>query len=101
MVGALAPAGMEAHVLVGLLVLRAPVPDPRGVARLAVLVVETDDRGHEGLAVLRHPVARIGVGEDELAVRHDLQIGAGAGDLLAVGGLQAQSAWAYAAAHDV
>jgi hypothetical protein len=76
---------MESHLFVRLLVVLGPVPGARRVAGLAVLIIECDDRRHErftgGL-----PLAQVGVGEHQLAIRDDLQVGAGAGDVLTLGG---------------
>jgi site-specific DNA recombinase len=48
------------------------VPHPRSITRLPALIFESDDRGHEWLALrLRHPVASKSVGEHQLRVWHD------------------------------
>src|SRR5689334_7727619 len=46
LVRALAPALVEAHCLVRFAIGRRPVPDARGVARLAALILEGQDHGH-------------------------------------------------------
>src|SRR3546814_6157673 len=80
LVGDLAPALVEAHLLVRLAILRRPVQRAGGVARLAVPlfvlgILEGDDAGEEGLVGgLPGPV--VGVGADDLLVLTHLEVDA-------------------------
>src|SRR5688500_18388893 len=87
--GANPPAYLEAHRLVRLARFLGPVGDAGGVAGAGALALEGDDRDHEEVALavhsgLRLPAGGQGVGEDDLLVRHHLEIDALAGMLLAV-----------------
>src|SRR5690606_27130920 len=73
--GALRPAGNEPHLLVLRLRLFRPVTRSGGIFCLALAgVLERHLANEEWCAVLRNPAACEGVGEDDLPVRHDLEI---------------------------
>src|ERR1700726_3863842 len=83
LIGALTPSLMEAHLRMGVIVFLGPVAYARGIACFAVLILESNDRRHEGLAT-RDPVAGISIGEHQFLVGHDFQVSSGAGDFLAI-----------------
>ena len=93
LVGADTPALVKANLLMGLTVFPVTMAAAGGVAGLATFIREGEDHGHERLAA-GLPVAGIGIGEDDLLVRHDLQLGAGAGDFLALRALHHHKAGA-------
>src|SRR5580704_19161541 len=75
LVGADAPALVEPHLLVGLAVGHRPVAHARGVSRLAALVLEREDQGHERL-VGWLPRLDVGIGRDEPLIGHNVEIDA-------------------------
>src|ERR1700681_4852330 len=83
LIGALAPALVESHLLVCLAVGDRPVPHSGGVASLTALVLEGQNHSHERL--LRWlPCARIGICEYQPLVRHDIEIDTWARHVVAV-----------------
>src|SRR5262245_26974752 len=84
LVGALAPALVEAHLLVPLAVGDGPMAHAGGVARLAADVLEGEDHRHERL-LGRLPRRGIGVRDDEPLVFDHFEIDAPVGQVLAVG----------------
>src|SRR5688572_5970711 len=85
LVGALAPALVEPHLLVLLAVLDRPMAGARRIARPAVAqVLEGDDRRHERFFGWL-PSRGESVREDEFFVLDDLQVDAGIGVVIAIG----------------
>src|SRR5690606_3765626 len=80
----LSPTLVETHLLVLLAVFGRPVPRACDVTRLAgACVLQRDNRSHERL-LRRHPGTGVGVGENQLLVRHHLEHEPGIRVLVAV-----------------
>src|SRR5690606_35259741 len=78
------PAFVEAHFLVLLLRLRAPVPRARHVASLAGAGILEAHFGHHEGAARRHPARAQRIGEYEPLTVDDFEKDAGLAELLAV-----------------
>src|SRR4051812_15799080 len=83
LVGADAPAFVEAHRFVSLEVRFAPVARHSGVTRLVAFGLESDGSDHEGRIAGGSPAADESIGEHQFAIGDHFQILAGTGYFLA------------------
>jgi len=74
---------METHLLVGFAVGNSPMPHPSRVVRLAALIFERQDHGHERF-LGRLPGLRERIGENQALIRDDFEINTRTGDILSI-----------------